>query len=395
MAETSPPAPPDRWTLVRRARQLITLHGAGGPRRGLALSDIGVLSDGALLIRNGVVEEYGPSRRVENLANARKAREIDASHCIVLPAFVDPDAVLAYPRYASRRLSEHPRETPIRLFSKRRLEGAVALAAADCVRHGVLTVAAHTGYAFDLRDTVKVLRAQQTLQGKPVRIRSVLSPRNPEPVEDKWLAVARQKKLAVMLDIPGATSLQEFDATASLGASRGFGLRIRAPGGVSAAVLKAAIPAGVAAVISPPTYDNASLAALSTMGAVHVINADPGTDYSGAMRHEIERGMAVALSSGYRIEGVTSANPQFILYLATTRLGMTLPEAITALTWNAACALRVSQVAGSLEPGKPADLIIVDIPDYRDLARRSGHNDVKAVMRQGRTVYRRAGLILD
>ena len=38
-------------TLVRGARQLLTLRGPAGPRRGAALGDLGVIPDGALLIR--------------------------------------------------------------------------------------------------------------------------------------------------------------------------------------------------------------------------------------------------------------------------------------------------------------------------------------------------------
>jgi len=68
---------------------LLTLRGPSGPRRGWALRDLGMIQDGALLIRDGVVVSVGPSRRVENLSEARSAREIDASGRVVMPGFVD------------------------------------------------------------------------------------------------------------------------------------------------------------------------------------------------------------------------------------------------------------------------------------------------------------------
>ena len=53
------------------------------------MSDLGIMPDGALLIRDGVIQEVGPSRRVENLAAARGATEIDASGKVVMPGLVD------------------------------------------------------------------------------------------------------------------------------------------------------------------------------------------------------------------------------------------------------------------------------------------------------------------
>jgi hypothetical protein len=87
MGET--PGPPSTKTLVRGARQLLTLRGPAGPRRGAALGELGIVPDGAVLIRGGKILEAGPSRRVENLALARGAHEIDATGRVVMPGFVD------------------------------------------------------------------------------------------------------------------------------------------------------------------------------------------------------------------------------------------------------------------------------------------------------------------
>jgi imidazolonepropionase-like amidohydrolase len=77
-----------KLTLIRGARQLLTLRGPNGPRRGAELQNLGIIQDGALLISGGAIVEVGPSRRVENLRAARDAEEIDASGCVVLPGFV-------------------------------------------------------------------------------------------------------------------------------------------------------------------------------------------------------------------------------------------------------------------------------------------------------------------
>src|SRR5271170_2361630 len=75
--------------LVRGARQLLTLRGPSGPRRGTDLRNLGLIQDGAVLIVDGIIREVGPSRRIENLTLAQRAAEIDASGCVVMPGFVD------------------------------------------------------------------------------------------------------------------------------------------------------------------------------------------------------------------------------------------------------------------------------------------------------------------
>jgi imidazolonepropionase len=86
---------------------------------------------------------------------------------------------------------------------------------------------------------------------------------------------------------------------------------------------------------------------------------------------------------------------QHLLHLAVHRLGLTPEEAITATTWNPACSLRLSRVTGSLEPGKSADLLLMEVSDYRELARRAGHHDVSLVMRAGQIVLRSPPLSVD
>ena len=74
---------------------------------------------------------------------------------------------------------------------------------------------------------------------------------------------------------------------------------------------------------------------------------------------------------------------------------MTTAEAIVAVTYNAACSLRLSHVTGSLAPGKAADICIMNVGDYHELARRVGHHDTGLVMRAGKVVCRRPSLTLE
>jgi imidazolonepropionase len=80
---------------------------------------------------------------------------------------------------------------------------------------------------------------------------------------------------------------------------------------------------------------------------------------------------------------------QFILSLACTAMRMTPAEAISAATLNAAYALRRADRLGSLEPGKQADLIVMDLPDYREIPYYFAVNHCVMNVKRGRIIYRR------
>ncbi len=81
----------------------MTVRGRG-PRRGAALSQIGVIHDGAILVRNGLIAAVGPSAKVEKLADSKKAEKVDAGGRVVLPGFVDAHTHLIH---AASRAEEY------------------------------------------------------------------------------------------------------------------------------------------------------------------------------------------------------------------------------------------------------------------------------------------------
>ena len=200
----------------------------------------------------------------------------------------------------------------------------------------------------------------------------------------------------------GQTGLSTDDArlVATVAAGLGYSLRLRTTSAsVDARVFELALEGGVLAIISgmPPAVAYAGR--LATLGCVCIISAmsaapdDP--DIRKQLRAALDEGAALALASSYRTTGQASFNPQYLLHLAIERYGFSDEEAIVAATWNAACSLRMSHVSGSLEPGKSGDVLLMDVPDYRDLARRPGHCDVQLVLRAGQLIYKRGALIMD
>jgi imidazolonepropionase len=72
-----------------------------------------------------------------------------------------------------------------------------------------------------------------------------------------------------------------------------------------------------------------------------------------------------------------------MIQLACLKMQMTPAEAVTAATFNAACAIGVQDLVGSLEVGKQADCIILDCPNHQFLPYHFGVNLVETVVKKG------------
>ena len=84
-------------------------------------------------------------------------------------------------------------------------------------------------------------------------------------------------------------------------------------------------------------------------------------------RRLIDAGAAVALATDYNPGTSPTPSMPFVISLACTHMKMSVAEAIAASTINAACALKLEERKGSIEPGKDADLAVFDFSDYREI----------------------------
>jgi imidazolonepropionase len=74
---------------------------------------------------------------------------------------------------------------------------------------------------------------------------------------------------------------------------------------------------------------------------------------------------------------------QMVVALAVLRLRLSVEQAISATTINAAHAVGCADEVGSLEPGKRADILVLNLSDYREIPRRIGVNQVAMALREG------------
>ena len=92
-----------------------------------------------------------------------------------------------------------------------------------------------------------------------------------------------------------------------------------------------------------------------------------GLEKYPAARKFIDAGVPVALATDYNPGSSPTASMPFVMSLACTHMKMSPAEVVAAATINGACALRVQDRKGSIEPGKDADLAVFDVEDYREI----------------------------
>lgn len=389
--------------LLRGARQLLTLRGPAGPRRGTALEELGIVEDGAILMRDGRIVDVGQGRRVENLADARNAREIDVTGQVVLPGFVDCHTHLTWgPARAASACAQALRTTP-----SRTLERQVRERLAMFVRHGTTTLEAQSG-GHDETGDLKSLRVlgklRLPLDIEPTYCGAHSPPPGFEGRSHEYLAwtaaemlpLVRRRCLATAVDIwCGRGGFSPGDARCFLLAARvaGFTLRVHAEqfsrdGG---ACLAAEVGAATASSLQFAERDD--IAPLSQSSTMAVLT--PGaTFHLGLERYPparvlVDRGAAVALATDSSPVTSPTCSMPMVLSLACAHMRMTPAEAVSAATINGAHALGCADRVGSIEEGKYADFAVFDVPDHREIPYTFGVNLVSMTIKKGVVLYRR------
>ncbi|MSV29945.1 MAG: hypothetical protein EXQ52_14550 [Bryobacterales bacterium] len=391
--------------LIRGARQLLTLRGPSGPRRGNALRDLGLVQEGAVLIRDGMIVDVGPARRIENLAEARAAVEIDATGRVVMPGFVDSSTHLLCARPLHDDAGDFAERGAANLDACRRLvrtspASTLKFRAREVLRqfarHGTTTVEAKSGYGQDESSEIKMLRVLGALHHDPLCVAATYlgmfavppeySGRNGDYVNEVCSVVlprVSKNRLArfAELSLEYEAFTQE-QASRYITSVRTLGLGLRVAGHPRAAVEAGAVTSDQTGPVE--REDAQMLARSSTIScllpgpAFHL-----GTGRYPSGRVLIDEGASIALATGYNPHSSPSCSMQMMISLACLHMKMTPAEAISAATINGAHAIRSAETAGSIEYGKQADLLILEVSDYREMHQHFGQNLVRLTIKKG------------
>jgi imidazolonepropionase len=413
--------------LIVNAAQVATCAGAG-PKRGAALADVGVIPDGALAIDGGVIVATGPTAALEARFTARTC--IDATGKVLCPGFVDCHTHLVF---GGDRVAEFERKLAGATYQELLAAGGGILSTmratrvaplaelvatgkrrlAAMLRLGATTVEVKSGYGLDTASELKILAAVAELAATtPLDLAPTFLGAHAVPPEyagqtDAYVDLVCEEMLPAVhswwqaspFAVSGVPLFNDvfceagvFDLAQTrriLETGQRYGLRPKLHadefvtlGGAALAVALGAISADHLDVT--PAAEIAALAASKTLAVLL-----PGVSFHLGSRHFadaralIDAGAAVALATDFNPGSAPILSLPLVMALACRYQRMTPAEALNAVTLNAAHAIGLGDRLGSLEVGKQADVLLLDMPDYRHLVYWLGENPVAGVIKRG------------
>jgi imidazolonepropionase len=407
--------------LIRNLSQIATPTG-GGALRGRAMRELSVLEKSVMVIEG---ERFAFIGRESDLPEALTITEdLDAKGATALPGFVDSHTHIPFAGFResefNRRLQGETYEQiaaagggiastvhATRKASEAELVENVLTRVRTMALYGTTTAEAKSGYGLDRECELKQLRAIRTAAPQsPVRLVPTCLAAHEFPPESRGSEAARhgylstviaeilpavaEERLAVFCDVfveRGVYTREQGETVLRAGLELGMIPRIHADelSDTDGAKLGAEVGAASADHLMYISDDGISALAASNT----VANLLPATsfflmsDRYAPARAFIDRGAIVSLSTDCNPGSSMTESMQTVIQLATLRMKMTVEEALTAATLNGAYSLRISGETGSIEPGKRADFILLDAPNYLHLVYHFGVNLITAVFRDG------------
>jgi imidazolonepropionase len=408
--------------LVKNASELVTARGAGGnPKTKQDMEDLGIIRNGALAIEGREIVAVGETDEI--LATVRRARTvIDATGKVVLPGFVDCHTHLVFggsredefiQKIEGRSYLEIMQrnggifstveKTRQELTSPRTLMNRAQAFLGKMLAFGTTTAEIKTGYGLSTESELGLLKLIAGLQeSQPVDIVPTFLGAHAFPKEYENRKTDYIQLVLGMLERVEAEGLAEYcDVFVEVGAFSPSEART---------ILEEAKKQGLKLKLHAGQFNNIGGAELGAeLGATSIDHLDyisergmevmvekktvgvllPGvpfhlmTNTYAPARKLIQAGVPIALATDFNPGSCPTLSMQMIIALACRQLKMTPAEAINAATINAAYALGRGDKIGSIEVGKNADIIVLDIPRHQQLPYWFGINLVTKVIKNG------------
>ena len=410
--------------LIKNIGQLITMNGPV-PRLGNDLNNLGIIENGGIAVAGNEIINVSSSDEIEGKSTlSDDCIVIDADRAVVTPGLIDPHTHPVFSmtremefemriagktymeianagggiRASVRDLRSTPKETLINK-TKHRLDRMLS--------YGVTTVEAKSGYGLSTDSEIKQLEVIKELnQNHPIDLIPTFLGAHEIPDEyrenreeyiniliNEMIPKVVENNLAEFSDIFTEEGVYNTEESRKIQqAAKDAGLKLK----FHADELKSVGGAELAAELNATSADHlvyisaAGIKAIAKSKTVAVLL--PGTTFSLAgkqyapARKMIEEGVVVALSTDCNPGSSFSESLPFMTSLAALQMKLTAAEAISAITVNSACAIDRGGKIGQIIKGLPADLVVWDMADYREMPYHYGVNLVKKVIKNGKLV---------
>ncbi len=408
--------------LVENASQILTMEGAGWePLRGERQKKLRMRDRHSILIRGNRIIELMTETKKDRYLKDNKPQRIDARGCVVMPGIVDSHTHLVYG-------GTRENEFYMKLKGKSYLEilnaggGINATVTAtrsaseddlfseslkriyDSIFYGTTTIEIKTGYGLDVENEVKMLNVIERLSSLdvvnvvPTFLGMHAVPRGmnePEYAEQVLEGMAqrfagRVKFIDVFCD-RGAFGPDSTRKMMMWGVKNNIKLKMHADELDDIGCLDLCNDFKFTSVDHLLKTGKTGIEKIKASGAVatfcpitaHSVANDSYPDIGKFVDSEVP----VAIGSDASPVSYSS-NVFFAIYLAVRYCGMTIEEALNAATINGAFSAGVEDDRGSIEPGKMADIIILNVDSYRKIPYEFGARMVDTVITNGEIVMR-------
>jgi imidazolonepropionase len=421
------PTNPKVDLIIKNAGELLTLSASSKEESGL-----GIIPNGAAAVKNGRILWVG---KTDDLSKScvlkQKGKEIDAQGKVVMPGLIDSHTHLVF---AGSRENEFEQRIQGLSYLEIAERGGGILSTVEATRKasfdellslgkkrldrmlskGVTTIEAKSGYGLSLKDEWKILKVMGALdEDHPIDIVPTFLGAHTIPKEfisdrkryidlliQEMIPKVAQERLAEFCDVfceEKAFGLEESRKILETGKKYGLKPKIHAD------QLSPGTGAELAAEVGAYSADHleyVSLIGIEKM-AERGVSAVllPGASFFLSMRkfpparEMIEKGVAVSLATDFNPGSSMTESLPLMMTMGCAMFRMTPKEVIQATTIHAAKSMGREKKVGSLDIGKQADVLVLDIPNYRYLPYHFGVDHVEIVIKKGKIVYRRPNLL--
>ena len=413
--------------VITNAAELVTCSGTHA-KKGRSMGELHVIPDGAVVIEKGVITRVGTTAEVTRGIDLSGKDVIDAAGKAVLPGFIDSHTHFVFAGFRADEFSWRlggmtymeimkrgggiastveatRRATKEELIEsgRRRLDRMLSF--------GVTTVEGKSGYGLDRETEGKQLEAMAALDAShPLDVaRTFLGAHAvPGQYRDDPDAYVDYLVADVLPGIAGGGLAEFCDVFCEKGvftieqsrrlltAAQGLGLRPKLHADEMTTHGGAELAAEMHAVSADHLLhaSDSGLRMMADAGVVAVLL--PGTAFNlkepyARARFMIDSGCAVALATDLNPGSCFSESIPLVFSLAVLYMGMTIEEAVCALTINGAAAVGRASTVGSIDVGKQGDAVILEFPSYRYIPYHVGVNSVEKVVKKGRLVFDASG----
>ena len=368
---------------------------------------LGVLHDAAMVADvAGNVSWVG---KQSDLASHFDGKPTDVGGRAVIPGFVDSHTHLVFAGDRALEFESRMQGKPYaaggikttmaatRAASDDVLVTNVARLASEALASGTTTLEVKSGYGLSVRDEARSLVAAKTATSETTFLGAHIVPLDTNA--DDYVALVQGEMLdackgnARWIDVfcdRGAFDVDQARAILQSGAAAGLGMRLHANQLQQGGGVQLGVELGVASCDHCTHLSQLDIDALAGASKTTVATLLPTAELCTRSpfpdaRKLIDAGVTVALASDCNPGSSYTSSMPLVIALAVINMGMTCDEALWSATAGGAQALRRNDV-GNLRVGSRADMVVLDAISHIHLAYRPGVQQVRAVIRGGKTV---------